>query len=166
MNTLTTHTLSKGELWLLITTLLYFLMNGAQIFETFVIIPKWTAAPPESLQLFKGPHALDFKTFWISMHSIHEITFILAIIFCWKTDVRNGLLILFGIHFAVRVWTLAYFAPNIIEFQQIANSGRATSDLISRTAQWRNLNYLRVALFVLVSLGLIPLCMRALNSKL
>lgn len=166
MNTLSASYLSRAETWLLITTLAYFLMNGAQIFETAVVVPKWTAAPTESFHLFKGKYGLDFKGFWIAAHSLHEITFILAIIFCWKIDpVRNWLLILFAIHFAVRIWTLAYFAPNIIEFQRIANSADTGVDLSSRASLWRNLNYLRVAIFVGVSIGLIPLCLKVMSRQ-
>lgn len=169
MNAITENYLSRAETWLFITTLMYFLMNGAQIFETAVLVPKWTAAPPDSLRMFQGKDGLDFKAFWIAMHSIHEITFILAIVFCWKLDpIRNTLLILFAIHFAVRVWTLAYFAPNIIAFQKIAN-GAATAtatDLLSRTAQWRNLNYVRVGIFIAVSLALVPVCVKLMNLKL
>ena len=166
MNNITANYLSRAEVWLFITTLAYFLMNGAQIFETAVIVPKWTAAPPESFQMFKGKHGLDFKAFWIAMHSLHEITFILAIIFCWKLDpIRNWLLILFAIHFAVRVWTLVYFAPNIIEFQKIANHANQETDLLSRTTLWRTLNYLRVGIFIAVSVGLIPLCMKIMNLR-
>lgn len=165
-NFLTTEYMSRAEMWLFITTLIYFLMNGAQIFETVVIVPKWTAAPPESFQLFKGEYGLDFKAFWITLHSIHEITFILAIIFCWKIDpIRNWLLVLFAIHFAVRVWTLTYFAPNIIEFQKIANTTEFGTDLLNRTTLWRTLNYLRVGIFIAVSIGLIPLCIKIMRLK-
>jgi hypothetical protein len=167
MNTISLAYLSRAEMWLLITTLVYFLMNGAQIFETAVIVPKWTASPTESFHLFKGRHGLDFKMFWIVMHSLHEITFILAIIFCWKIEpVRNGLLILFAVHFAVRVWTLMYFAPNIIEFQKIANSSYTGTDLLSRANLWRTLNYVRVGIFIAVSIGLIPICLKLMNMKL
>jgi hypothetical protein len=160
----TSEYLSRAETWLFITTVTYFLMNGAQIFETAVIVPKWTASPPESLQLFKGKYGLDFKAFWIVLHSIHEITFILAIIFCWHLDfIRNWLLGLFAIHFAVRVWTLIYFAPGIIEFQKIANAGGRNNELLERTSRWKNLNYLRVGLFILVSIGLVPLFIRLLE---
>ncbi|SFD82487.1 hypothetical protein SAMN05518672_103375 [Chitinophaga sp. CF118] len=158
--------LSRGTTWLFITTLLYFLMNGAQIFETAIIVPKWTASPPESFHMFQGKYKLDFKVFWIVLHSIHEITFILAIIFCWKLDpIRNWLLILFAIHFAVRVWTLAYFAPNIIEFQNIANTTNSGTDLLNRVTLWRTLNYIRVGIFIAVSIGLIPLCLKIINLK-
>ncbi|MBD2755130.1 transposase [Spirosoma validum] len=163
---ITTTYLSRAELWLFITTLIYFLMNGAQLFETAVIVPKWTASPPDSLQLFKGKYGLDFKAFWIALHSIHEITFILAIIFCWKLEgIRNWLLVLFAIHFVVRVWTLLYFAPNIIEFQRIANVAEKHADLLNRTVLWKNLNYVRVGLFIAVSFGLIPLCVKLMNLK-
>lgn len=166
MNCITENYLSRAEIWLFITTLIYFLMNGAQIFETVVIVPKWTQSPPESFQLFKGKYGLDFKLFWIVLHSIHEITFILAIIFCWELDlIRNWLLLLFAIHFAVRSWTLVYFAPNIIEFQKIANTTNIRTDLLNKTILWRKLNYLRVGLFILVSIGLIPLCIKLMNFK-
>lgn len=163
---LTVNYLSRAELYLMITILAYFLLNGAQIFETAVIVPKWTASAPDSFQIFKGPYALDFKIFWIVMHSIHEITFIAAIVFCWKIGpVRNWLLVLFVIHFAVRAWTLAYFAPEIISFQKMGDKGEGSAVLIRRTLQWKNLNYLRVALFILVSLALIPVYYKVANLK-
>ncbi len=166
MNESTTNILTKAEIWLCITTLIYFLMNGAQIFETFVIIPKWTASPPDSLHYFKGKYGIDLKTFWIVIHSLHEITFILALIFSWKLNIRNPLLILFAIHFAVRVWTILYFAPNLMSFQSVANSESTMQNLLEKATLWRNLNYIRVGVFIVVSVALIPLCMKVLNVKI
>src|SRR5687767_3823820 len=106
MESLTAEYIQRAEWWLLITTLFYFLMNGAGIFETAVLIPKWSTSPPESFQMLKGKYGLDLKTFWIVMHSVHELTFIVAIIVCWELEsIRNGLLILFALHFLVRAWT-------------------------------------------------------------
>lgn len=157
--------LTRAETWLCITTLLYFLMNGAQIFETLVFVPKWADSPQDFRLLLEG-RGVSLKTFWIVFHSVHEVTFLLAIVCCWKLDpVRNGLLILFGIHVAVRVWTLAYFAPNIIAFQKIAETGSAAGDLAGRTARWQLLNYIRVAIFIAVSMGLIPLCIRVFSLR-
>jgi hypothetical protein len=167
MNTPTFQDLAKAEMWLLITTLVYFLMNGAQIFETVAVVPKWSASPPESFILISGPHGINLKGFWIILHSIHEITFFIALYFCWKIDpVRNWLLLLFGIHFAVRAWTLLYFAPNIIEFQKISTeSSYAYNDLVAKTTMWRSLNYIRVAIFISVSIGLVPLLNKVINLK-
>lgn len=166
MENITSSYLSRAELWLCLTTLIYFLMNGAQIFETIVFVPKWTTAPPHNFHLLLDGRGASLKNFWIIFHSLHEITFLLAIYFCWKIDpVRNWLLILFAIHFAVRVWTLTFFAPNIIAFQKMAETSSQAESLASRTQLWQTLNYVRVAIFIAVSVALVPLCIRLLNLK-
>lgn len=158
--------LTRAEVWLLISTLIYFLMNGAQIFETLVFVPKWTISPPENFGMLKDGHGASLKFFWIVFHSLHEITFVLAIIFCWRIEpVRNWLLILFALHFSVRVWTLSYFAPNIIEFQKIVETPSLAKDLVKRTSLWQSLNYIRVAIFIIISIGLVPLCIKLFNLK-
>ncbi|NLR57721.1 transposase [Chitinophaga polysaccharea] len=166
MDNLTTGYLTRAEIWLYITTLIYFLMNGAQVFETLVFVPKWTDTPPANFKLLLDGQGASLKNFWIVVHSLHEITFLLAIIFCWKIDfARNWLLILFAIHFAVRVWTLAFFAPNIINFQQIAETNTLVNDLVNKTTLWKALNYVRVAIFIGVSVGLVPLCIRLFHLR-
>jgi len=166
MENITTNYLNRAEIWMFITTLVYFLMNGAQIFETAVLVPKWAANPPETFKWLTDKNGVSLKTFWIVFHSLHEITFILAIIFCWKLDpIRNWLLILFVLHFAVRVWTILYFAPNIMDFQKTAETGNFAADLISRVNLWQTLNYVRVGLFIAVSIGFIPLCFKLINLR-
>lgn len=166
INSINSHYLRRAVIWLCISTLLYFLVNGAQIFETLVFVPKWTNSPPENFTLLSDGQGVSLKLFWIVLHSLHEITFILAIIFCWKiAPVRNRLLILFAVHFAVRAWTLAYFAPDIIDFQRIAETPAPAKDLISRTSLWQTLNYIRVLIFMIVSFGLIPVCIKLLNLR-
>jgi hypothetical protein len=153
--------LTQALLALVVTTALYLLMNGAQIFETALIIPAWTAAPPASLGMFQGPYRLDFKVFWITLHSLHEITFILALVLCWKLpDVRNRLVVLLVVHIAVRLWTVLYFAPTVIAFQGMPYSAAIDEGLVAKAARWRNWNYLRVAIFMAVNIGLLPLIFR------
>lgn len=166
MDNITTSYLSRAEAWLYITTLIYFLMNGAQIFETLVFVPKWTDAPPANFKLLLDGRGASLKNFWIVFHSLHEVTFILALIFCWKIDfARNWLLVLFAFHIAVRVWTLAFFAPNIINFQKIAETKAIVQNLAGKTSLWQLLNYIRVAIFIAISLGLIPLCIKLMNLR-
>jgi hypothetical protein len=166
MESITANYLTRAEIWLCITTLIYFLMNGAQIFETLVFVPKWVASPPDNFILLLDGGGTSLKFFWIIFHTLHEITFILAIIFCWKIEpVRNWLIILFGIHFAVRVWTVSYFAPNIIDFQKIAETSSLAKEIIKRTSLWQTLNYIRVAIFMAVSFGLLPLCIKLFSLR-
>jgi hypothetical protein len=150
---------------LVTTTALYFLMNGAQIFETALIVPAWTAAPPESLGMFQGAYRLDFKVFWIVFHSIHELTFIIALALCWRIpDVRNWLAVLLVAHIAVRVWTVLHFAPTIIAFQGAPYTPTVDADMVSQAARWRQLNYLRVGVFVAINLAHLPLVVRVARS--
>ncbi|WP_278380061.1 transposase [Chryseobacterium arthrosphaerae] len=166
MESLTTTDVARAEIWLCITTLLYFMMNGAQIFETLVFVPQWVSSPPQNFKLLLDGKGVSLKIFWIIFHSVHEITFILALVFCWKIDpVRNWLLVLFIAHIAVRAWTLIFFAPNIIDFQKLAETSVIPENLASRTSAWQNLNYIRVVIFIAISIGLIPLCIKVLNLR-
>ena len=151
---------NRAEFWMLITMLAYFLMNGAQIFETAVTIPKWSANPPASLSVLQGPYAPDLKTFWIVAHSLHELTFIAAIILSWKLpQVRYALLVIFGLHFGVRVWTIGYFAPNMMAFQKL-DVTTLSSEVQAAVIKWRNLNYVRVGAFLALSVGVAVLYYR------
>jgi hypothetical protein len=155
----------SSKIALVVAVLLYFAMNGAQVFETSVLVPKWTASPPDSFAMLRGPYAIDLKTFWIAAHSVHEISMIAAVVLCWKLDVRNALLLIFFLHVLVRVWTLTYFAPEIISFQRIAETGEIAFDLARRVTLWKWLNGVRVAAFVALSVAMIPLCVRTLRSQ-
>lgn len=166
MENVPSHYLTRAELWICLTTLFYFLMNGAQIFETLVFVPKWATSPPHDFKLLLDGKGTSLKVFWIVMHSLHELAFILAIIFCWKlTPVRYWLLALFALHFLVRVWTLAYFAPNIIDFQKTAADPSHVKDLVQRVTDWQTWNYVRVALYILLSIAFIPLCIKVLGMR-
>jgi hypothetical protein len=148
--------LKRALVWLVTTTVVYFLMNGAQIFETVLIVPAWSAAPPASLAMFQGEFRLDFKAFWIVFHSLHELTFIMALVFVWRLKVvREWVLALLIVHVAVRVWTVVYFAPTIIGFQGMPYSATIDPTLVEQAARWRNLNIVRVTLFVAVNCALL-----------
>jgi hypothetical protein len=142
---------------LLLTTLIYLFINGAGMFETLVIVPAWTSNPPASLHIFHGEYGLDFKWFWIIAHSVHELTFIAAIILNWKTGRKKVLLIVFVLHFIVRIWTITFFAPVIIYFQHLPVSDTVDELLKQKALLWKNLNLVRVLLFTALSLALVPL---------
>jgi hypothetical protein len=151
---------------LVLTTVAYLLINGAGIFETAVIVPVWTSAPPASLAMFAGPHALDFKAFWITAHSLHELTFIAAIALNWRTARRTPLLLLFAAHALIRIWTIVYFAPTIIEMQSLAGkAGGVDPALLARAQTWAYLNWLRTGAFVMLSFILVAMLRSPAKSR-
>jgi len=151
-----TYTYSAAYKWLFYSICAYFIMNGAQVWETAIMVPAWTEAPPASLLFFQKPYGLDFKIFWIVTHGIHELIFIIALVLNWKIKPRRNLMLLvLAGHIAVRAWTLLYFAPTIMEFQQIPYSDTVDTLLQEKAAQWRNLNYVRVAIFFALNMILV-----------
>jgi hypothetical protein len=150
--------LNRPTQWLFWCIMAYFVMNGAQILETAVMVPAWTAAPPSTLYFFQKPYGLDFKVFWITVHSLHEIIFIVALVLNWKDKQRRKpLLLLFIAHMVVRVWTVSYFAPTIIWFQSLPVTDAVDEVLVQKAALWKNLNYLRVGLFIAINMLMVPL---------
>ena len=153
MNTMTDRTL-RADQWLYVATALYFVMNGAQLWETSIMVPAWTAGPPASLFFFKTAYGLDFKLFWIVVHSVHEVFLLLALLFSWHIKQRRSAMIgLLVVHVALRIWTLQYFAPTLMQFMAMDVKPFVDSELLERATIWKNLNYLRVGLYILVNLG-------------
>lgn len=143
---------------LLVTTVIYLLINGAGIWEEANIIPLWTSAPPASLHIFQGDYGLRYKSFWIIAHSVHEVFFILAIILNWNiSGRRNPLLIIFCAHTVIRVWTILYFAPVLMEFWEYPISDTIDPLLKAKADAWAFRSHIRSAVFLLLSFAMIPL---------
>ena len=103
--------------------------------------------------VLQGPYAPDLKTFWVVVHSVHEITFLAAIVCCWQIPpVRYALLLLFAAHFVIRLWTIGYFAPTIMAFQTMSIEP-VSAEVQAAVGRWRNLNYIRVAAYVGLSVA-------------
>lgn len=153
MNKMTDKTL-RADRWLYMATALYFVMNGAQLWETSIMVPAWTAGPPASLFFFKTAYGLDFKLFWIVVHSVHEVFLLLALLFNWHIRQRRNIMIgLLVIHVALRIWTLQYFAPTLMQFMAMDVKPVVDPGLLKQATIWKHLNYLRVGLYILVNLG-------------
>ncbi|MDF3820257.1 hypothetical protein P3G55_10120 [Leptospira sp. 96542] len=154
---------------LLINLLIYFLMNGAQIFETLVFVPRWATGNLQNLSILNSEiKSANLKYFWIVFHSVHEIVFLSSVVFCFEIDgVGKQLVILFFIHVFIRIWTVTYFAQKIIKFQKVAeNRSLEPSENIDKQIKtWVILNYLRVSLYIGISILMVPLTIIALKAK-
>ncbi len=66
-------------------------------------------------------------------------------------------------HLSVRIWTLIYFAPTLMEFQRLPYSDTVDLILKEKAMQWRNLNIVRVVLFFMLNFLLI--CVLKIKQK-
>ncbi|TGM43222.1 hypothetical protein EHQ75_03260 [Leptospira levettii] len=162
------QSLSIAKYTLLLNLLIYFLMNGAQIFETIVFVPRWANGTVPDLGLLNTEYkSADLKYFWILFHSLHEIIFLVSLIFCYQIDgIGNDLFLLFILHIGVRAWTIIYFANKIIWFQSMANTiDKYSIKVFSDIKKWVIWNYIRVIIYIGISILMVPLTIKILNMN-
>lgn len=165
-NFVSIHSLSIAKYSLLLNLLIYFLMNGAQIFETIVFVPRWAIGTVPVLSLLNTEYkSADLKYFWILFHSIHEILFLVSLLFCFQIEgIGTNLFLLFILHIGVRAWTIIYFANKIIWFQSVANTiDKHSVQVFSEIKKWVIWNYLRVTIYIGISIFMVPLTIKILN---
>ncbi len=129
---------------LFITVLLFGVLNGGGLYEEIIVAPVWSASPPTSLTLIQGPNGLSLTDFWIPFHIAANIFLIIALILNWRSHKRRlYLLIVFGMYIIIRVVTFAYFAPEIIAFENTAAEGSYSPELAARVERWVTLSWFR-----------------------
>ena len=131
-------------LTLFITVLLFGVLNGGGIFEEIVVAPVWSASPPTSFALIQEPNGLSLTSFWIPFHIAANIFLVIALVLNWQNRIRrNYLLIVLAIYLVIRVATFAYFAPEIIAFENTPAQGPYSPELKARAELWTILSLLR-----------------------
>lgn len=129
---------------LIITVLLFGVLNGGGLYEEIIIAPVWSASPPTSLALIQEPNGLTLIDFWIPFHIGANIFLIIALILNWQTyKLRSYLLVVLCIYLIIRVATFAYFAPEIIAFENTFAEGPDDPELAARVKRWIMLSWFR-----------------------
>jgi hypothetical protein len=147
-------------LTLFITVLLFGVLNGGGLFEEIVVAPVWSASPPTSFALIQAPNGLSLISFWIPFHIAANIFLIVALILNWRIKIRrNYLLIVLGLYMVIRVATFAYFAPEIIVFENTPAQGAFSPEFAARAEQWTILSWFRtigeIGIYILLLLAII-----------
>src|SRR4051812_29640500 len=90
-------------------TLVFILIIGGAVYEHLAVVPRWKLAPPRSLSMFAGPYGLKAERFWMPVHPVCLLLFIVALIVNWKTDYRTPLMIVSGGYVLILIITFLYF---------------------------------------------------------
>lgn len=147
-------------LTLFITVLLFGVVNGGGIYEEMIVSPVWSASPPESLALIQPPDGLTLTNFWIPFHIAANIFLIIALVMNWKVKKRRAyLLVVLGLYAIIRAVTFAYFAPEIMTFQNTPAQGPFSPELAAKAERWTTLSWFRtigeIGINILLLLALI-----------
>ncbi|KAA3625412.1 MAG: hypothetical protein DWP94_00750 [Flavobacterium sp.] len=131
---------------------------GAAVFEHLSVWPRAYVAIPKSLTMFQGEYGLNAANFWIKIHPITLLLFVVNLILFWKSDRRKNLLIVFISYFIILIITNLYFVPELIELTGTEMSNTVDESLVKRGGLWINLSLIRtlaiVVLAIVLSLGL------------
>lgn len=136
-----------------ITCISFTIIIGAAFFEHLAVWPNAYTAPPASLSMFQGEYGLNAAGFWIKIHPLTLLLFIVTLIISWKTQRRKNVLIAFSGYFVILVITNLYFVPELMEITGTEFSNTVDENLVERGRLWRNLSLVRT--FTLVVLALI-----------
>jgi Domain of unknown function (DUF1772) len=130
---------------------------GAGLYETLVVVPVWSAAPPETVwgwnaQRETNPQlAIDSgRRFWIYVTPAVGLLSVAALLAGWQTrpEHRAWLLAATLTSFVMTVITFAYFVPTLIGLMK-SRSGEADASRVAASARlWAALNWVRVAVLI------------------
>jgi hypothetical protein len=111
---------------------------GGGFYEVLVVDPAWPKRP-DLIQPERG--GISRRRFWVPVHSLFELTVILALIAGWSDrGVRWWLWVALIIHAVGRVWSFADFIPKAIAFER-AEPGSITEEAARR---WTRRSWFRL----------------------
>jgi hypothetical protein len=144
----------KNDLFYALTCLCFSIMIGGAVYEHLNVVPKWSAAPPLSLSMFHGDFGLKPEAFWILIHPVNILLFIITLVLHWKTARRKTVLSIFALYVVVLVITRMYFVPELISIITTPFSPAADPGLTQRASLWETLSLVRMGALLLMAVGL------------
>ena len=125
---------------------------GGGVYEHLNMVPVWASAPPVSLTMFQGKYGLDPSHFWMLIHPVNLILFIIVLAIHWKSGRRKNLLITMGTYVAILIITSIYFVPELLAITKAVLAPSPDQDLTSRASTWEMLSLVRLVVLVILAL--------------
>ena len=142
-------------LWLFI--LLFGIQLGAGLYETLVIVPLWSASPPQSvwewnaLRNASPQFAVNSgKRFWIFVTPAVGVLSVAALLSGWGTpwEHRKWLLVATLTSFIMVVITFVYFVPSLIKLMSATPDAANAAQIGAKANLWRILNWGRAVFLI------------------
>ena len=141
-------------LWLFVIALGIELGGG--LYETLVVMPLWSAAPPDSVTAYYQHNVANPQftlnaggRFWMFFTPLVGLTAIAALLSGLKTPAEHRRWRIVGTVLAliVVVATFAWFVPNIIKLMSKDVLTMSADEIASVTNWWVRLNWVRAVLY-------------------
>ena len=135
-----------------ISCLAFAIIIGGAVYEHLNVVPQWAAAPPASLAMFQGEYGLKPELFWMIIHPVTILLFIITLILHWRSARRKNLLIVGSAYIVILIITSIYFVPELISIVSTAYSPTPDAGLTRRAKLWEILSIVRLAVLVILSI--------------
>ncbi|MCW3074965.1 MAG: hypothetical protein JWP69_2034 [Flaviaesturariibacter sp.] len=144
----------KRDILYSITCLAFAIIIGGAVYEHLNIVPTWAAAPPVSLRMFQGEHGLKPELFWMIIHPVNLLLFVLTLALHWRSPRRKNILIVLGSYVLILAVTAIYFVPELISITTTPVSPTPDPALTERAAAWEALSIVRLGVLVVLAIVL------------
>ncbi len=138
-----------------LTCLSFSVVIGAAIYEHTALWPAAFSEIPKSLTVFQGPYHLNAAAFWMPVHPVTLLLFVITLFLSWKTDRKKNVLIVFGGYAFVLLVTFIYFVPELIDLTGTPYSDTIDESLQTRGDRWVALSLVRMAFLIVLALILL-----------
>ena len=155
--------LKPGTHSLFLTIILWGTLLGGIVYSHIVYFPVFLSALPDSAVVVTGPYGLNDAPFWITIHPLLILSFIVTLVLNWKFKPRRKLILIsFSIYIVVIVLTQIYFVPELIAFQGSPESNLSPAEWSTRARRWERLSWIRGAVCYL---NILPLLFALTNGS-
>lgn len=125
---------------------------GGAVYEHLAIVPRWAAAPPASLAMFQGVYGINPGIFWMIIHPLTFILFVLTLSVNWRSQSRTNLLFSFSGYLFVLLITSFYFVPELLSITETPYSVSVDPELIRRARLWEVLSLIRLGFLIILAM--------------
>lgn len=137
-----------------IACLTFTIMIGGAVYEHMNVVPKWSAAPPVSLSMFQGEYGLKPDLFWMMIHPVNLVLFIVSLVLNRRNAASKNLWICFITYIAILAITAVYFVPELLSITSTAYSETVDAGLTQRAKTWEILSLVRLGVLFVLSVTL------------
>lgn len=138
-----------------LTCLSFSVIVGAAIYEHTALWPAAFSEPPKSLMVFQGPYRLDAAMFWMLVHPVTLLLFVITLAVSWNTNRRKNVLIAMGGYVVILLVTFSFFVPELLELTGTPYSDTVDASLQSRASRWTTLSLIRLGLLIVLAMNLL-----------
>lgn len=140
--------MSAKNLLYSLVCLCFAIVIGAAVYEHLGVVPQWSAAPPASLSMFQGKYGLAAQNFWMPIHPVCLVLFLINLALFWKTDRKKPLLIPFTGYVVVLAITATFFVPELLSITGTPFSETTDAALTQRANRWEMLSIIRMIFLI------------------